>query len=90
MRDTKGFWCFQMGWVILLYGAVLFNAGALFPCCGYAGPVGIALILLFHATEIPFARKALAGKNVPPARFYLMTVLFGYTWWGGVKRGAIG
>ncbi|HNR90391.1 MAG TPA: hypothetical protein PKM65_18785 [Spirochaetota bacterium] len=90
MQNTKGFWCVQMGLVALLYGVVLFHAGALFPCWPWAGPVGVVLMMLFHASEIPIARKALAGSGIPRARQILLIVLFGYTWWGGAKRGVLG
>ena len=85
MLDSKPFWTF------VNLGAIVFWLGALYLLLtGQQGHVIVliaALFLVVHVLELPVAFRLLRRRGFPAATIFIMTMIYGFTWWLPAQRG---
>lgn len=46
-----------------------------------------AIFIVAHVLELPLAYRLLRGRGFPAAKVFVMTMVFGFTWWLPAQRG---
>lgn len=85
MLDSKPFWqSVNLGAVVfwVAVAALLYTGHREHPVV----LVG-AIFVIAHVLELPLAYRLLRGRGFPAAKVFVMTMIFGFTWWLPAQRG---
>jgi len=87
MKNKPLFWRVNQLLTILLYELLIFGGYAF--SIPWLGWVLFGVLILLHIVELKTSLAIAKKHKVKTTRAFLMTVIFGFTWWLPLKRGLI-